>query len=88
MTGKRLGVIAAALAVGLLATGTAHADDQPLGITVCHNLDAGYTPAQDAQMVFDRGGVDSYSSGRFVAIAIRDLCPSHRGQGFYQSQPR
>jgi hypothetical protein len=91
MTAKRLGVIAAALAIGVLATGTAHADtDQLLGITVGNNLDAGYTPAQAAQMVFNRGdaSMDSYSFGRFVAMAIRDLCPWHLGQGFNESQRR
>jgi hypothetical protein len=74
----------------VLATGTAHArvsDQLPLSITVCHDLDDGDTPAQEAQMVYDQGGMDSYASGRFVAMGIRDLCPWHRGQGFNQSWP-
>jgi hypothetical protein len=59
-----------------------------VGINVCNQLDAGWTPAQASDSLYAHSGMSAFGSGRFVGIAVRDLCPRHFGQGFYQSIPR
>lgn len=59
-----------------------------VGLNVCNKLDAGSTPAQESNDLYVHSGLSAFNSGRFVGIAMRDLCPWHFGQGFYQSMPR
>jgi hypothetical protein len=58
-----------------------------LGINVCNQLDAGWTPSQASNNLYVHSDLSAFGSGRFVGIAVRDLCPWHFGQGFYQSMP-
>jgi hypothetical protein len=58
-----------------------------VGIDICNELDAGWTPAAAAHDVYVRSDLSAYGSGQFVGIAVRDLCPWHFGQGFLQSVP-
>ncbi|BBY05425.1 DUF732 domain-containing protein [Mycobacterium noviomagense] len=58
-----------------------------VGINVCNKLDAGSTPAEASNDLYVHSGLSDFGSGRFVGIAVRDLCPWHFGQGFYQSMP-
>ena len=58
-----------------------------VGINVCNQLDAGWTPAQASDKLYAHSGLSAFGSGQFVGIAVRDLCPWHFGQGFYQSMP-
>ena len=58
-----------------------------VGIDVCNKLDAGSTPAEVSNDLYVHSGLSAFGSGRFVGIAVRDLCPWHFGQGFYQSMP-
>jgi hypothetical protein len=58
-----------------------------LGITACNQLDAGTTPAQATANLYRNNNLDAFAAGQFVGIAVRDLCPWHFGQGYYQSMP-
>lgn len=58
-----------------------------LGITACNQLDAGWTPAQATGYLYRNNKLDSFGAGQFVGIAVRDLCPWHFGQGYFQSMP-
>lgn len=59
-----------------------------IGITACNRLDDGWTPAAEAKDLYENTSLNAFGSGRFVGIAMRDLCPWHIGQGFLQSAPR
>jgi cytolysin (calcineurin-like family phosphatase) len=58
-----------------------------VGIDACNRLDAGWTPAQVTNDLYVHSGLSAFGSGRFVGIAVRDLCPWHFGQDFFQSMP-
>ena len=59
-----------------------------VGINACNRLDDGWTPAAVARDLYENTSLTAYSSGKFVGITVRDLCPWHFGQGYLQSAPR
>jgi hypothetical protein len=59
------------------------------GITVCNNLEDGYTPGQNVVMIYQTGGptLTYDGAGQFVWFATKDLCPWHFGQPVDASWP-
>jgi Protein of unknown function (DUF732) len=45
------------------------------GIHTCLNIDHGSTATEQARLMWTYGYFTQYEAGRFVSLAVRDLCP-------------
>jgi hypothetical protein len=54
---------------------------------VCTNLDAGFTPAQEVNAVYQATPLNRDQSMVFAVTALVVYCPWHEGQDYFASQP-
>ena len=48
-----------------------------VGYSVCNDIAAGYRPLAVARNLWRASPLSAYDAGRFVGIAVRDLCPEY-----------
>ena len=58
-----------------------------VGITACNRLDDGWTPAAEVKDLYENTSLNAFNSGRFVGIAMRDLCPVAYRAGLSAERP-
>jgi hypothetical protein len=55
-------------------------DQMMIGVDICNNIDAGSTPAREANDLWLNSHLTEAGAWQFVNITVRDLCPRHAGE--------